>query len=410
MSGELALLIHPSTDVLDGVGRILHDAGYKVLTAPTPEDARRQKRDLRFASPDVVLAPLGQDGGGDLREVLGGEPDASPTPLVVLANGDGEERRRALRLGLSTILSPPWDREEVVLTTGLAVENGRREPGDRTDPEADTSAQPPSGGGAPLAGSLGQMSVADLLQTAETNRRSGRLDLHRAGSDPDRPGPRGTLWLRDGRVVAAEVDDGREGEEAVYALASWEEGRFEARFGEAPDVEEGISASTTSLLLEAMHRLDESRRQGRPPNAAIPDGPPRPPRELWTLHRALTLLNIAASYGRDHLTPGYMERRLEETRAALEEGHPVLARFAVGDDGQVTFPGGSEELATIDAGRLVDATAAWLRRLFTSLERAAGAPFRLERIAELSEAVRDDLAELGFYDALGFETASKEDH
>jgi len=206
-------------------------------------------------------------------------------------------------------------------------------------------------------GSLGQLSVPDLLQTAEANRRSGRIDL----SQDER---RGTLWLRDGRVADAEVEGGLRGREAVYEMALWDYGTFAADFSPVT-VQERIFEPTSALLLEAMRRRDELLRDSAPLHAAMPDPPPPPPRPLLTLHRALTLLNIAASYAAGSLEPALLARRLEESRLQTAAELPVLAVFRVTGQGAVTVD--TEAAAGADPDLLVRATALWLTRLFAVL-------------------------------------------
>jgi hypothetical protein len=66
---------------------------------------------------------------------------------------------------------------------------------------------------------------------------------------------RGSIYLRNGRIVHAEVD-GVSGEEAVYALAIWSTGDFQ--FTPGKEIETvTIDKTNTSLLMEAARRLDE---------------------------------------------------------------------------------------------------------------------------------------------------------
>ncbi|MHC5058281.1 MAG: FHA domain-containing protein [Planctomycetota bacterium] len=106
----------------------------------------------------------------------------------------------------------------------------------------------PSGG---FAGSLRDFALAELLQALDLGRKTGRVavvceDL------------RGEMLLREGRVVGASLG-GLEGEDAAYAMLSLGDGTFdfEARPVEADG---GLDASTASLLMEALRRVDEERR------------------------------------------------------------------------------------------------------------------------------------------------------
>jgi CheY-like chemotaxis protein len=390
VSGELAFLVHPQEQSRSRVSAALQGAGFKVVTAAGLAAVSQSLESLRLSAPDLVLAPLDafDAAGGDVaRELFQG------APLVVLGDGREEQRRRALRLGLTHLVQPPYDGEEVVLTARLALERHRD--------------------GRVLTGSLEQLSAADLLQTAEASRRSGIVRFRQGGPGNRQGSSTGTVWLRDGRIVDAELSEfgGNRvrGAEAVYEIALWDGGVFEADFTAVP-VPERIFQPTSALLLEAMRRRDEAMRSAAPPSAALPDPPPPPPRPLMALHRGLTLLNVAASYALDHVEPGVLQKRLEETRRALLPEHPVLSSFEVRDGGAVAVaPGG--EAAALDpdsTAALVRAVARWLARLFAVLERALPGRFPLQRLRAITEAVRDDLGSFGFYRELGLEAGPRE--
>lgn len=372
MSGKVVFLVHPDADLRESLGKALHGAGLKVMTAAASVEVLGWLDGSRFFDPDVIVAPATppEADGAALVEALRTRIERT-VPWVVLLGEDPQERRRALRRGFSQLVSPPYDGEEVLLNLRLALERHR---GERL-----------------VSGSLGQLSVAELLQTAEASRRSGRVELtHR--------GRQATVWLRDGRVIDAEIDDGRRGEEAVYAVAVWEEGVFEADFSPVT-APERIQASTSSLLLEAMRRLDEARRNEPPPHAFMPDPPPPPPRDLLAVHRCLTLLNIAASYASDHVDPAMLTERLEASRRALESEHPALACFQVEGGGQVSAAGTG--VRSLEADAVVRAAAAWTSHFFTRMERALPGRFRAEKLRAVSEAIHEDLESLGFYRELG---------
>jgi hypothetical protein len=241
-----------------------------------------------------------------------------------------------------------------------------------------------------LSGSLDQLSVPDLLQTAEASRRSGVIQVR----NHDRSG---TLWLRDGRVVDAEVAGGF-GAEAVYEMAVWEEGRFEADFT-AVTVAERIFQPTSALLLEGMRRRDERLRDAPPPHAAIQDPPPPPPPPLLALHRGLMLLNVAASYASEHVEPALLGHRLEAARSAILADHPALDTFQVSPGGAVAA---LPEAPLTEAETMVRAVSRWLTGFFAAMENALPGRFPLRKLRQITEAVQDDLESLGYYRELGF--------
>lgn len=248
-----------------------------------------------------------------------------------------------------------------------------------------------------LSGSLEQLSVPDLLQTAEANRRSGVILVRNHQKN-------GTFWLRDGRVVDAEIAGGGFGADAAYEMALWEDGTFEADFTPV-EVPDRIFQPTSALLLEAMRRRDEALRNAPPPHAAIPDPPPPPPPPLMAVHRGLTLLNVAASYARDHVEPELLTSRLESARRELLAGHPALEAFQVAPGGAVSA---GPEASLAEAEVTVRALSRWLARLFAVLENALPGRFPLRKLRQITEALQEDLESLGFYRELGLEAGPRE--
>lgn len=113
-----------------------------------------------------------------------------------------------------------------------------------------------------MTGTLGLFSLVDLFQLLASARRSGRLTV-------DHPRGRARVYFDKGVAVHADFD-GMDGEEAVYALFADERGTFEFRIG-MPAPEETIGSSTENLVLEAVRRLDEARRDSAtPPDPAEP--------------------------------------------------------------------------------------------------------------------------------------------
>ncbi len=101
-----------------------------------------------------------------------------------------------------------------------------------------------------LQGSLKHLHLADVIQLISVSGKTGMFHLKKEDHV-------GQIYLKDGNIVHAEVDEIK-GEEAVYELAIWSEGEFNFE----PDVEPSvrtISKTNTNLLMEAARRLDEWR-------------------------------------------------------------------------------------------------------------------------------------------------------
>lgn len=106
-----------------------------------------------------------------------------------------------------------------------------------------------------MAGRLDQMSLFELLQTLEFNKKSGTLEVF--GTD----GADGRIVLQDGQPTFSATES-KQADEAVYELLAQKQGQFSF----SPAVEEtsrNIQKPMTMILLEAGRRIDEAN--GAPP-------------------------------------------------------------------------------------------------------------------------------------------------
>ncbi len=99
-------------------------------------------------------------------------------------------------------------------------------------------------------GSLKELPLPDIIQLVSVSGKTGKFTLSR---DTDR----GYIYLKNGQMVHAAVGD-LVGEEAIYALAIWNQGEFQFNPGDEPP-QQTITKSNTNLLMEAARRLDEWR-------------------------------------------------------------------------------------------------------------------------------------------------------
>jgi len=155
-----------------------------------------------------------------------------------------------------------------------------------------------------VTGTLGLFSLVDLFQLLTSAKRTGRLSV-------DHPNGLARIYFDKGRVVHAEFGE-LVGEAAVHALFADERGAFEFRIG-LPAPTESIDVNTENLILEAVRRLDESRRGGEPANTLSRDAIPANP-------------TMAAGQGVVTLTPeeqsvmSMVDGRRSVTRIALDLG------------------------------------------------------------------------------------------
>ncbi|MBI2213167.1 MAG: DUF4388 domain-containing protein [Acidobacteria bacterium] len=99
-------------------------------------------------------------------------------------------------------------------------------------------------------GSLKELPLPDIIQLVSVSGKTGKFTLAQEGAT-------GYIYLKNGQMIHATVLD-LVGEEAIYALAIWNQGEFQfSPNEEAP--QQTISKSNTNLLMEAARRLDEWR-------------------------------------------------------------------------------------------------------------------------------------------------------
>jgi hypothetical protein len=99
-------------------------------------------------------------------------------------------------------------------------------------------------------GSLKELPLPDIIQLVSVSGKTGKFTLTRDNE-------RGFIYLKNGQMVDAAVAD-LSGEEAIYALAIWNQGEFQFTPGEE-GARQTITKSNTNLLMEAARRLDEWR-------------------------------------------------------------------------------------------------------------------------------------------------------
>ena len=173
-------------------------------------------------------------------------------PFIFLTSLDSaEDRLHGFRLGADEYLPKPVDlaeltlRVDVVLRRQAQLEQAAREQVRRAPPK----------GAQGLRGHLEQIGLSSLLVLLEMERKSGLLVVSR-----DEPAERVRVYLAEGKVVAAQSDDGAlRNADAVYRVIGWQRGRFEFNTF-LVEMRDEVEASTTGLLMEAARRLDESQR------------------------------------------------------------------------------------------------------------------------------------------------------
>jgi hypothetical protein len=97
-------------------------------------------------------------------------------------------------------------------------------------------------------GSLNELPLADIVQLVAVSGKTGMFSMTRASE-------KGYVYLQNGQITHAKVGE-VEGDDAIYALALWNQGTFQFSPGVESDAH-SITRSNTNLLLEAARRSDE---------------------------------------------------------------------------------------------------------------------------------------------------------
>ena len=110
--------------------------------------------------------------------------------------------------------------------------------------------------GAATSGSSGRLdetNLIDLLQSLSTFRRTVRIQVESAGSQPDRL----VIYVEDGRLVFAELRD-LKGAEAAYKGCTWLDGTWQVEPVESGDIPPAnITVSNESVLMEGGRLFDK---------------------------------------------------------------------------------------------------------------------------------------------------------
>ncbi len=101
-----------------------------------------------------------------------------------------------------------------------------------------------------IEGSLKDMSLVDIIQLICRNREESQITVEQSQES-------GAIYLAEGRIVHALQGDAV-GEEALYQLLQWEEGRFRIEKNQSSP-EQSIHRPWTAILMQVLQRLDEER-------------------------------------------------------------------------------------------------------------------------------------------------------
>ncbi len=201
--------------------------------------------EAQAAPPDLILLAtrLPDLDGFAVAARLKEHAATQAVPFIFVTGQAGvEDRVKGLELGAADTITKPFYYEEVRARVLSVLQRAAAA-------RAAAAAAPPAG----IQGRLEEISLPNVIQILEMERKTGTLELER---DADR----GALHFAEGEVVDAAWRD-HVGEPAVYRLMRWTAGHFRfvpAAEGSAP--ERRLTGGTQHLLMEAMRLQDEGQR------------------------------------------------------------------------------------------------------------------------------------------------------
>ncbi|MHC4954794.1 MAG: response regulator [Planctomycetota bacterium] len=223
--------------------KVLGEIGYSIVHEA--HDGAEALIKLRESPFDLVITDWSMprmDGISLVREIKRA-PDLDVPVLVISGETYVTRFVEVIRAGALGYLAKPFT--AVGLRTKIAEVAKKRqmEMGDKP--------------AATIRGRLSEVGFPELVQFVSSCGLTGRLVIRNEDGTTAR---RGALEVREGEVVAAFSGE-RQGDEAVYAMAEWDDGKFQFQPG-ATDDEPNTTMSTLPLLVEAMKRRDEREATG----------------------------------------------------------------------------------------------------------------------------------------------------
>ena len=230
------LIVDPAESPDSAYALRLNNEGYQVEVVRRAKDALRK---AAHGKVDLIISELNlEDAKGiQLCRAIKGKETTASIPFLFLTSDKGDGLlAECLEAGAEEFFLKPPDLDVLSLKLKRLI----------VPKQADAK----TGG---VHGALSEMKPADFLQTLSAAEKDVEVRLERAKE-------RGTIFMQKGEVVHAAAGS-LSGEEAFFALMSWNDGTFEivSCFDFPPRT---IQSPLMSLLIEGYRRMDESQHDG----------------------------------------------------------------------------------------------------------------------------------------------------
>ncbi len=235
MANEMILVVDADKKSQKVLEVCFKKAGYRVELADTVAEAMQS---IERAQPSLIISDTVLTDGDGLEFCADLKHDAryKDIPFVFLTEDRSlPQKMRGFELGADDYLTKPIYIKEVTTRVELLLQKRAKESLADADAEA-------------FEGDLSDITMIDLLQSIESEGRSGSVSILRGTRQA-------VVYFRDGNLLDA-ICGKLQGEDAVYRVMTWPDGRFVVRYYEHLRRVDHIEKSTDALLLEGIHRLE----------------------------------------------------------------------------------------------------------------------------------------------------------
>jgi CheY-like chemotaxis protein len=233
------LIVDDNPNVLKLLNISLSKAGYEIVEAENGEVAFTV---ANKEIPDLIISDImmPQMDGIELCWMIRENSKVPLVPFIFLTSFDDSEMEiRGFRAGADEYLNKPIDRKELLERVEELLDRTQKLKTIEDNTESKKA----------FAGELKDLSIVELVQMLNLNKKSGILKIDGEG--------KGEIYLKDGQLTGAKTA-AAEGEEAVYELVMFENGtfNFEVSDKEYPN---NVTNGTMNVIMEACRIMDERR-------------------------------------------------------------------------------------------------------------------------------------------------------
>lgn len=233
MSGYQILVVDDSPEIHAVIGAYLRVSGYDVVHAKNGLEALDI---LNEHTPDLVLLDIQMPelDGFDTLERIKKQPRQAEVPVLFLSSLDKPNLKvKGLQMGAEDYIVKPFNRAELIARVNVCLRRGEKYRKLESR----------------FGGNLGQVSVAEVLQTMDLGKKSGRVDF---------PDMDAAIEVGNRHVLRARWH-GFEGKAALHRILLLENGRFTVNFTVEVNSSGESLDTIQSILLSSMVYLDETR-------------------------------------------------------------------------------------------------------------------------------------------------------